>query len=126
MPRAINLAAALLLAILSSCASADPQTTPDGSVRAPDAGQAAPAVFSPCVEITDSPKTCNEICTARGQTCDGRCHPQGSLFQESAYYADSASCEADKPLLFGLTGCTDDGATAKSLFGATYIRCCCI
>jgi hypothetical protein len=95
-------------------------------VVAADAGGAAPAVFSPRVEIADSPKTCDAICMGRGMTCDGRCHPQGSLFQESAYYPDSATCEHDKPLLYGLTGRSDDGSTAKSLFGAMYMRCCCI
>jgi hypothetical protein len=124
MPR--TFAAALLLATLANCSSAEPPPTPDGGLPSADTGAAAPAVFSPCVEITDSPNTCNELCVARGMTCEGRCHPQGSLLQESAYYADSASCEADRPLLFGLTGCSDDGAKAKSLFGATYIRCCCI
>jgi hypothetical protein len=124
MPRAQLVT--ILLAILANCSSPDSPTTPDGSSLAPDAGSAAPAVFSPCVEITDSPKTCNEICMGRGMTCQGRCQPQGSLLHESAYYTDLASCEANRSLLLGLTGCTDDGSKANSLFGATYMRCCCI
>jgi hypothetical protein len=99
---------------------------PDAAGAAPDTGGSRVAAFSSCVEITASPKTCNEICGASGMTCDNRCHPQGSLLHESAYYRDSATCEQDKPFLFGLNGCTDDGATSKSLFGAMYVRCCCV
>jgi hypothetical protein len=115
-----------VLAALFLLACGGEKPAPEETGGSPDAGGTATVAFSMCIEITAAPKTCNEICQARGATCDGRCHPQGSLRQESAYYVDSASCEADEPLLYGLSGCTDDGSTAKRLFGATFMRCCCV
>lgn len=122
------LAVAMVAALALGCGSNGDRATDGGNDDDAGAGpgDAATGALGECIRITGATvRTCNEVCMRAGSRCVAACRPMGSLRHESAYYADGDSCMRDRPVLQGLTGCSENWATAQLLSGAEYVRCCC-
>jgi hypothetical protein len=119
-------AAAILAALALGCGTTGERAADGGDGDAAAPPDAATGALGECIPITGATlRSCNEVCMRAGSRCVAACRPMGALRHESAYYPDGDACARDRPVLQGLTGCSESWATAQLLSGAEYVRCCC-